>query len=200
MLALCGRQLPRPCARGIERHARLVNYPPEICEVRSLEDRGRLDIKTVFCSDSFAAYRATALESVGGMPESAFFAEDQIVAGRMLMSGWKIAYRGDAKATHSHRYSITQDFKRCFDIGVFHARNRWLLETYGKAEGEGFRFVKSELQYLWATDKGQLLSAIIRTFAKYAGYRLGFLEQHMTASVKKRLSMAPYYWTRTDDC
>lgn len=193
-----GCQLPRPQARGIERHARLMNYPPDVCEVRSIEDRSRLGIKTVFCSDSFAAYRRTALDQVGGMPESAFFAEDQIVAGRMLMKGWHLAYRGDAKVTHSHDYSIAQDFKRYFDVGVFHARNRWLLETYGKAEGEGLRFVKSELRYLWTADKARLSSAAIRTLAKYAGYRLGRLEHYIPCSLKKRLSMAPHYWARED--
>ncbi len=191
-----GCQLPRSEARGIERHARLMNYPPDTCEVRSIADRDRLGIKTVFCSDSFAAYRRTALEAAGGMPESAFFAEDQIVAGRMLLGGWRISYRGDAKVTHSHGYSISQDFKRYFDVGVFHARNRWLIATYGRAEGEGLRFVKSELGYLWTTDRPQLLSAIIRTLAKYAGYRLGRFEGHIAPALKRRFSMAPYYWTR----
>ncbi len=189
-----GCQLPRPHARGIERHARLKNYPPDVCEVRTFEDRTRLGIKTVFCSDSFAAYRRTALESVGGMPESAFFAEDQIVAGRMLLEGWCLAYQGDAKVTHSHDYSIKQDFKRYFDVGVFHARNRWLLENFGRAEGEGLRFIKSELRYLRGTDKAQLASAITRTFAKYLGYRIGQVEKHLPSWVKRWLSMAPHYW------
>jgi rhamnosyltransferase len=191
-----GCQLPRPEAEGIERHARLMNYPQDVCEVRSLQDRFRLGIKTVFCSDSFAAYRRIALEMVGGMPKSAFFAEDQIVAGRMLLNGWCLAYQGNAKVTHSHHYSITQDFKRYFDVGVFHSRNPWLLREFGKAEGEGARFVKSELSYLWSNDRTQLPAAAARTFAKYAGYRLGQLERHLGRSVKRRLSMAPHYWAK----
>lgn len=192
-----GCQLPRPQAGGIERHARLMNYPQDLCEVRSLEDKSRLGIKTVFCSNSFAAYRRTALEAVGGMPESAFFAEDQIVAGRMLLNGWRLGYQGDAKVTHSHDYSIKHDFKRYFDVGVFHSRNRWLLHEFGKAEGEGLRFVKSELKYLWLTHRSRIGSAVVRTFAKYAGYRLGQLERHLGRGLKERLSMAPYYWARS---
>jgi rhamnosyltransferase len=192
-----GCQLPRPEAGGIERHARLMNYPQDFREVRSLQDRLRFGIKTVFCSDSFAAYRRTALDAVGGMPQSAFFAEDQIVAGRMLLNGLRLGYQGDAKVTHSHDYSIQHDFKRYFDVGVFHSRNPWLLREFGKAEGEGARFVKSELRYLWSTDRARIPSAVIRTFAKYAGYRLGQLERHLGRSVKRRLSMAPYYWARS---
>ena len=114
--------MPRTVARGIERHARLTNYPPA-SETRSLEDRARSGVKTVFCSDSFAAYRTAALAAVGGFPEDAFFAEDQLVAGQMLIKGWRIAYRGDAEVIHSHGYTIAEEFRRYFDVGVFH---RWL--------------------------------------------------------------------------
>ncbi|AJP74814.1 rhamnosyltransferase (plasmid) [Sphingomonas hengshuiensis] len=188
-----GRQLPRTVARGIERHARLINYPAH-SEVRELKDRDRSGVKTVFCSDSFAAYRRSALDQAGGFPEDAFFAEDQLVAARMLIDGWRIAYRGDAEVVHSHGYTMMEEFRRYFDVGVFHGRNRWLIETFGAAEGEGLRFVKSELAYLARHDPTQLPSAIIRTFAKYAGYKMGSREALLSNRWKRRLSMQPFYW------
>jgi rhamnosyltransferase len=192
-----GCQLPRLQARAIERHARTMNYPEGRSEVRTFADRQWLGVKTTFCSDSFAAYRRSALDSIGGVPASAFFGEDQIMAGRLLMKNWHLAYCGNAKVIHSHDYSIKQDFKRYFDVGVFHARNKWLLKTFGKAEGEGLRFVRSELIYLWNNEKLSIPSAIIRTFAKYFGYRLGCTEKSLPPVIKKHLSMASYYWTRT---
>ena len=188
-----GRQLARPVAGGIERHARLMNYPPQ-SDVRALADRTRLGVKTVFCSDSFAAYRASALAQVGGFPRDAFFAEDQLVAGRMLMAGWQIAYRGDAEVTHSHGYSIGEEFRRYFDVGVFHGRNRWLIDTFGTASGEGLRFIRSEFTYLLRHQPAQLPSAAIRTFAKYAGYWMGAREAKLSNRWKQRLSMQPFYW------
>jgi rhamnosyltransferase len=191
-----GRQLPRAVARGIERHARLMNYPPQ-SEIRGFNDRARVGVKTVFCSDSFAAYRTRALADVGGFDEDAFFAEDQLVAGRMLMEGWQIAYRGDAEVIHSHGYTILEEFRRYFDVGVFHGRNRWLIETFGRAEGEGVRFIRSELAYLARHDPRQLPSALIRTLAKYAGYNMGAREAKLSSHWKQRLSMQPFYWRRT---
>lgn len=188
-----GRQLPRRVARGIERHARLTNYPPQ-SETRGFDDRKRIGVKTVFCSDSFAAYRATALQAVGGFPEDAFFAEDQLVAGQMLMKGWRIAYRGDAEVEHSHGYTIGEEFRRYFDVGVFHGRNTWLTDTFGRAEGEGLRFIRSELSYLVRNDPTQLPSAVVRTFAKYAGYKMGSREKRLSNAWKQRLSMQPFYW------
>lgn len=188
-----GRQLPRTVARGIERHARLMNYPPQ-SETRGLDDRTRVGVKTVFCSDSFAAYRTSALAAVGGFPEDAFFAEDQLVAGRMLIEGWRIAYRGDAEVVHSHGYTFAEEFRRYFDVGVFHGRNRWLIDTFGAAEGEGLRFIRSELAYLARHDPRQLPSALVRTFAKYAGYSMGAREAKLSNRWKQRLSMQPFYW------
>ncbi len=190
-----GRQLPRPNARAIERHARLFNYPPT-SESRSLADAPRYGVKTVFCSDSFAAYRKEALLEAGGFPRDAFFAEDQLVAGRMLIEGWQIAYRGDAEAIHSHDYSIAEEFRRYFDVGVFHGRNRWLLDTYGRAEGEGVRFARSELAYLLRHEPLRIPSAGLRLVAKYAGYRMGQREASLSNRWKQRLSMQPFYWRR----
>ncbi len=193
-----GRQLPRPEARAIERHARLVNYPVQDSEVRTFEDRRRLGIKTVFSSDSFAAYRRSALEEVGGFPERAFFAEDQIVAAKMLAAGWSTAYCADAEVIHSHGYTIQQDLQRYFDVGVFHSRNHWILEMFGAAEGAGLKFIISELRYLAAREPLSIPSAIARTFAKYLGYRLGRMEAQFSPALKSRLSMAPYYWKKAN--
>jgi len=189
-----GRQLPRPQARAIERHARLANYPDAGLELRSLGDRKRYGIKTVFSSNSFAAYRRQALVAVGGFPDDALFAEDQVVAGRMLMSGWNLAYVGGACVTHSHAYSVKQELQRYFDVGVFHARNRWLLDSFGRAEGEGLRFVKSEMKYLLKHEPLSIPAALTRTFAKYLGYALGRFERFWPATLKSRISMSPSYW------
>ncbi|KQU46010.1 hypothetical protein ASG67_15505 [Sphingomonas sp. Leaf339] len=190
-----GRQLPRPMAQGIERHARLFNYPP-VSETREFADRQRRGAKVVFCSDSFAAYRTKALADAGGFPKDAFFAEDQLVAGRMLMKNWKITYRGDAEVVHSHDYSIAEEFRRYFDVGVFHGRNRWLLDTYGRVEGEGMRFARSEMAYLARHDPWRLPTAGIRLLAKYAGYKIGAREASLSNAWKMRLSMQPFYWRR----
>lgn len=190
-----GRQLPRAAAGVIESHARLRNYPDCQVEVRTLQDRASLGIKTVFCSNSFAVYRRSALADVGNFPDDALFAEDQITAGRLLLHGWKIAYAGNACVTHSHGYTITQEFKRYFDVGVFHARNLWLLEAFGIAEGEGSRFMISEFKYLLRHQPAAIPSAFVRTVLKYLGYRLGRSESRLPSSTKARLSMHSRYWT-----
>jgi rhamnosyltransferase len=190
-----GRQLPRRQARAIERHARLFNYPPTSA-VRSYSDRVGLGVKTIFCSDSFAAYRADALHDVGGFPEDAYFAEDQVLAAQILRKGYQLAYCADAAVTHSHGYTLVEDFRRYFDVGVWHGRDRSLIEEFGRAEGEGMRFLRSELAYLLRKTPLSLPSALVRTLAKYAGYKLGQREEWFSARQKTKLAMQSFYWAQ----
>lgn len=192
-----GRQLPRSEARAIERHARLYNYPPQ-SEIRSYADRERLGIKTTFCSNSFAAYRADALWAVGGFPEDSYFAEDQYVAAKMLLKGFKLAYCADACVKHSHGYSVTEDFRRYFDCGVWHQRDRWELDEFGEAGGEGLRFVLSEIRFLLRHAPLAIPSAITRTFAKFLGYKLGLREARFSPQQKQKLAMQSFYWAQQE--
>lgn len=184
--AAFGRQLPRPNASPIEAHARLFNYPAA-SSIRSLSDRSRLGLKTIFLSNSFAAYRRSVLASLGGFPSGVHFGEDTLMAARLLLEGWKIAYVADATVYHSHSYTPFQEFRRNFDIGVAHARNPQILVEFGGAGGEGFRFVKSEMAYLWRRSPQLLPSAAMRTALKLAGYRLGLMEERLPHILRRHL-------------
>jgi rhamnosyltransferase len=191
--AAFGRQLPRHESNPIEAHARLFNYPDKSA-IRSLESRHALGFKSVFFSNSFGAYRREALMSVGGFPADVIFGEDTLVVARLHKAGWMTAYAADALVEHSHSYSIGEEFRRYFDIGVLHARESWLLEQFGSASGEGIRYVLSELQFLLEQDPLRIPSALIRTVSKYLGYRMGRIESRVPASVKAHLSMNKSYW------
>jgi len=131
---------------------------------------------------------------VGGFPTGTIFAEDQIVAARMLLQGMTLAYVAGAQVRHSHNYTILDEFRRYFDIGVFHSRESWMLKQFGYAGGEGARFVRSELSYLQREAPAQIPSALLRTVLKLVAYRLGALERALPVNVKKRLSMHPRFW------
>jgi rhamnosyltransferase len=191
--AAFGRQLPHPGAGPIESHARLFNYPGQ-SGVRALKDRESLGFKAIFISNSFAAYRCSALRTVGGFPANTIFGEDTVVAARLLLAGGKIAYAAAAPVYHSHSYTWAEEFRRYFDIGVLHTRESWLLREFGQAGSEGRRFVRSEIRYLWPRNALLIPSALLRTAAKLAGYRLGRIEARLKPRLKRRLSMHGSYW------
>lgn len=194
--AAYGRQLPHDGAGPFGTHARIFNYPAE-SKVKSIADANYLGMKTAFISNSFAAYRRTALMAVGGFPGDTILSEDMYVAAKMLLNNWKVTYSAEAAVFHSHDYSCMEEFRRYFDIGVFHSRERWIRERFGQAEGEGIKFVKSEMRYLWQHGEAALIPiAIIRTVFKLFGYRLGVAEQFLPLPVKRHLSMNRLYWNK----
>lgn len=170
--AAYGRQVPRREAKAIEAHARLFNYPP-VSRVRSWTCRSSLGFKSIFFSNSFGAYRRDALMSVGGFSADLSFGEDTVVIAQLHRVGWSSAYVADALVEHSHSYSLQTEFRRYFDIGVLHGRERWLLEQFGGTAAEGKRFVRSELRYLLRQAPLQIPFALIRTAAKFFAYQAG---------------------------
>jgi rhamnosyltransferase len=119
--AVSGRQLPQPGATDIATHARMYNYPVA-SSVKAKDDISRIGIKSAFLSNSFAAYCRSDLMKVGGFPANVIFGEDTYIAAKMLLAGLKIAYCAPAAVYHSHKYTIRDDFRLYFDIGVFHSR------------------------------------------------------------------------------
>lgn len=196
-----GRQLSYAGAGLFARVAREINYPSR-SHIRVLADREQFGIKTAFLSNSFAAYRKEALEAVGGFPAHTILCEDMYTAARMLMQGYKKAYVAEACVYHSHDYSIWQEFKRYFDFGVFHNREKWIRQTFGGAGGSGMDFVKREISYIRQEPIGRQLvlffEMAMRDGMKLFGYKLGMLEGKLPVALKRRFSMTEMYW-HTDD-
>ena len=191
--AVCGRQLSHHDAKPFAQHARLFNYPDGV-QIKTMLDVPRLGIKAAFMSNSFAAYRKEALMAVGGFPVHVIFGEDMFVAAKMLMAGWKVAYAGNAQCRHSHNYTVMAEFRRYFDMGVFHARESWIRENFGGAGGEGLRYVKSELKYLGISRIHLWPVALVRNAVKLFGYKLGQQEATLPIGIKRKVGMHHRYW------
>lgn len=188
------RQLPRKNAGVLEAHARLFNYP-ELPRTKTLADKTELGIKTCFSSDSCAAYRMSALEDVGGFPQDVIGSEDAFVAAKALLKGWSVHYAATALVEHSHDYSLLEEFKRYFDIGVFYGRESWITSAFGRVSGEGLRFVKSEINILLKSGQWyRVPGALLRSALKISGYKLGQIEDYIPIPIKRNISMFSGYW------
>jgi rhamnosyltransferase len=191
--AAYGRQLPHHNAGPFGRHSASFLYPAS-SEVRTLASAPRHGIRTAYISNSFAAYRIRALNECGGFPSSLILGEDTHVALRMLLVGWSISYSATALVRHSHDYSVFEEMRRYFDFGVLHAQLPELLRELGEPEGDGLRFVKSELRYMASAAPWLLPEVLFRNAAKYLGYRLGRKFRKIPNSMRRRLSMTAGYW------
>ncbi len=189
--AVCGRQLPRNEAMPMGAHLRLYNYGDESRVTQFKENMG---LKSILLSNSFSVYKIAALQKIGGFPDNVIFGEDMYVAAKILKAGYKIAYAADACVYHSHDYSMIQEMKRYFDMGVFHAREPWIRQEFGGAEKEGVKFVVSEIKYLSRHAFWRIPEGMLRTALRYFGFRLGLLEKHIPLIIKKKISMNSGYF------
>lgn len=171
--AAFGRQLPYPKASVFAEHLRAFNYP-DTSYTRTLDDRREQGIKTAFLSNSFAAYRKSALKQIGYFKSGLPFGEDACAGAKILLEGYKIAYVAEAVVLHSHNYTAWQDLKRYFDMGIFHRTENWLLKEFGKAEYAAVKYAKSEFAFLLEKKKFRLFPEfVLKNFMKYLGYKLG---------------------------
>jgi len=156
-----------------------------------------LGLKTAFVSNSCAAYRRSYLEEVGFFPENLIFGEDTCTAGRLLKRGYKIAYVAEAAVFHSHNYTLIQEFRRSFDIGVLHRSEQWLCDTFGRAEGEGMKYIRYELSMLLTPQNlHQLPLFFCRNLTKFIGYKFGTKYGNLPQCILPKLSMNSGWWHR----
>lgn len=177
----------------VEQYTRLFNYP-KTSSIKSKENLDRLGIKTYFCSDVCAAYRRSAYEEVGGFVEKTIFNEDAIIAARLIAADYRIAYVAEARVTHSHNYTLREQFKRNFDLGVSHAEYHDVFASVS-AEKEGSRLVMRTLEYLLGQRRYMdVMDLIFQSAAKLLGYQLGKRYRMLPKELVLKLTSNPGYF------
>jgi len=146
-------------------------------------------------SNSFASYNIQILNHMNGFPEKIILGEDMYVSAKMILNGYKTYYCSEAIVKHSHNYSLFEEFRRYFDIGVSHVASSDILEKFKSPNKEGLRYLISELNY--TIKKGSLFwfcNSLIRSSLKFIGYSLGKSHLKINIHIKRLISMHKYYW------
>ena len=171
--AAFGRQMPGPDASPLDAFLRKFNYP-EKSMVKGLDDVGRYGVKTFFFSNVCSAIKKDLFIKAGMFPDVRAN-EDMLIAAKLILDNYKVAYVHDAMVIHSHDYSLPEQFMRYYNIGSSLRRNKWVLE-YARVEDEGIRFIREQIgsvvrgrKYFWVP------YIFLEYMAKYAGYKIGFI-------------------------
>lgn len=188
-----GRQLPHDGANPIAQHARYFNYPNH-SYISSISNIPQMGLKTVFMSNSFSAYRLSTFKDLGGFPSNTILCEDMYYTAKAVLAGYQVAYVSSALVAHSHNYTPVEEFKRYFDIGVFHTDEPWIRKEFGGAGGEGKKFILSELYFLLRKKTLWIPVACVNNLMKILGYKIGQKYKNLPLSVIKRFSMHKRYW------
>lgn len=187
-----GRQLPHHGAGLLEAFSRHFNYGQQSF-IAGIEQHQTLGAQLFFCSNAFAAYSTEALDSIGGF-RSTLFGEDTLAVAELIRQGHKIAYSAEAVVRHSHNYSLLQEFRRHFDIGLSRKLNASLLECSRSDTKRGSQYAKKLLSTVAKEAPSLLPYAIAQLACKWAGYQCGKYGKKAPLWFKKRVSSQPAYW------
>jgi len=193
--AVYGRQLPHDDADPLAVFTRSKTYP-DTSYYCSEDDAHPVGFSKCFMSNSFAAYNVETLRSIGGFPEKLILGEDSYAAARLLIEGHRIGYNAEALVKHSHNYTISQEFRRYFDTGVFHDTQSWMLTRFGSPMSRGKEFALSQVRWLRNTGESQLVvRSVLTSAAKFLGYKLGRNHHRIGTRLSQRLAMHKSYFS-----
>ncbi len=193
-----GRQLPYENADYFAASLRRFNYPDRgaTFSQTSKEEAG---LRSVFTSNSFACYRKSALREIGYFKDNLIFGEDTLAVAQLLQKGYCHVYVAEAAVYHSHNYSLMQEFKRYFDIGVLHERENWFIREYGGAKKRGRAYIGYELRHMVQDHRFALVGMFfLRLLCKAGGYKLGRLHRKLPKSINTLCSMNRPWWGRQE--
>ncbi len=186
------RQIPHSGATLFEAFHRHFNYPPQ-SELRSKQDIPHLGRQTFFCSNSFAAYRNDALDSIGGF-KKVLLGEDTLACAELIHNGYCVAYVAEALVHHSHNYGLRQEFQRHFDIGYARRQFEQVLATTRGDSDRGKTYTKALLKELWHTSPHQIPYGCMVLLTKWVGYQLGKLCQNTPERFNQFFSAHKGFW------
>lgn len=188
-----GKQEATIRANMIEQYTRLYNYPDKDC-IKTREDKDTYGIKTYFCSNVCAIYRREVYDELGGFVKRTIFNEDMIFAASAIEAGYSIAYASKARVIHSHSYTLMEQLRRNFDLGV---SQREYKQVFAKisSEKEGMKFVKQTLSYFYDQKRYlEVFEFVMESGFKYIGFFLGKRYTYLPKSLRQWLSMNKAYW------
>ncbi|PED65890.1 glycosyltransferase family 2 protein [Priestia megaterium] len=181
------RQIPKKDANELEKFARKFNYPPNNILKNKLSIQS-MGIKTFFNSNVCSMYKLECFEQFGGFPEQIILNEDMILASKVILKNHQVAYSANSIVYHSHNYSLKQQFKRYFDIGMAFNDTKFLLK-HASNEKEGFKMIKEQIKHLILIRKPHIIpKAIIENIIKFIGYNVGKRNKYIPYKVKRNLS------------
>lgn len=192
-VAAYARQIPYPDANPPEAFGRQFNYPAQ-SHLQTLDQLPQKGFKTYFYSDVASAVRAEVFWAMGGYPDWVIVDEDVYLCAQLLRAGHEVAYSAEARVWHSHNYSLSQQFRRLFDVGVFVSQAGEMLAG-AKTSGEGFRFVRHMTAHLAQEGAwGWIVYGWLEAALKFLGYQMGRRHGLLPLPLKRHLSLHRRFW------
>lgn len=121
---------------NIEKYTREKNYPEKsyIVDKNSIDSFG---LQTFFFSDASSAIKRKIFEKLNWYDEKNLPTnEDQYIAYKLIMNGYRIKYCANSIVYHSHNFTLAELYKRYYNTGLFYKKENY-LDKYGTNKSGG---------------------------------------------------------------
>lgn len=193
--AAYSRQIAQPSAPPHQRFYIDFRFGPQ-ARLQRASGPSELTVATTLFSNVSSAIRASILDEFP-FPSDIVIAEDLEWCSRVLLAGHSVAYVPDSIVEHSHDYSLGELFKRYFDQGAAAERSFMAAErsSPGAVRGEGLRFVRSELSWMWnGGNRRRIPAALANEATRYLGFQVGAHNRFVPRALRARISRTSTYW------
>ena len=159
---------------NIEKYTRERNYGDESF-VKSKSDLEKMGLNTFFFSDASSAIRKDVFEKLNYYDGKRFSSnEDQYIAYKLIMNGYKIRYCAESEVFHSHVFSFKSLYKRYRDTGSFYKAEPYMNEFGTNSAGAGMA-VYILKRILEDRNWKALLEYVPNMAARFLGMKMGKL-------------------------
>ena len=115
---------------NIEKYTRERNYGGQSF-VKTKDDIKKMGLNTFFFSDASSAINRKVFEELNYYDGKRFASnEDQYIAHKLIMAGYRIKYCAESEVIHSHNFNFKSLYKRYQDTGDFY-RSEPYMNSYG---------------------------------------------------------------------
>lgn len=122
---------------NIEKYTREKNYGDQSF-IKTKADIDRLGLNTFFFSDASSAINRRIFEKLNYYDGKRFASnEDQYIAYKLIMNGYRIRYCADSVVVHSHDFNFKTLYKRYHDTGEFYRAEPYMNSFGTNSAGAG---------------------------------------------------------------
>lgn len=156
---------------NIEKYTREKNYPNKSF-VKSKKDIEKLGLNTFFFSDASSAISRYVFQKLGYYDGKKFASnEDQYIAYKLIMNGYKIKYCAESEVIHSHQFSFSSLYKRYHDTGEFYRAEPYMNKYGTNKAGAGMaKYILKRI--IEDRNIGAALEFIPNMLARFLGMKL----------------------------
>ena len=195
--ATFSRQVPRTDARPMEVFFLESHFPDggPVERKKQGDQPLRFQVEVFFSNVSAAIPRDILLAHP--FDEELIMSEDQQFARDILKAGYSTVYQPDSVVIHSHRYSLTDVFKRYFD-SVYSLTQVFPRHDMGASASLGLRYLWRECFYIIRHHPLHVPYYVLYTAAKSSGTLAGHFANRMPRAWLRKFSLYAYHWKDSD--